>query len=576
MRSLSLYRFLSRFHWLNYRGKIMVMAFLGTHIPLLTLIGFFVLRASSDRDAALVTLAVALVATLVGTAVTLWVLNQLLRPIIMTSKALRAYRNTRALPVLPTDFTDEAGTLMADASGTLTDLDSAIDDLANYDNANGLPNRGMLEKAMIEPIAQSRSFALCVVRVENYAKIGAAFDQTAAQQVAWNVARELNRTAAALGGAFALETGMFAVLLPTDADYADPAELASEFVVAVSGDIDYKGAAIHPEIAAGIAFYPEDATTAKDLIDAAIAAVGVADHAAMAVNFFSSEARDAAKARFLTEQGLRRAIVADEFRLHLQPVIDLNLGRAVGAEALIRWQHPDHGLVLPGSFIPVAESSGLIDSIGLWVIRAACAQLGAWNVPDNDGLGLAINLSARQFLDPKLVYVIAEALQDASVSPDRLEIELTETTAMRDRDVTAKIFGQLRDLGIRVAIDDFGTGYSNMSYLRTLPFDKLKIDREFVSDVDRTPNLHAITSALVGLARGLGAKVVAEGAERQEEVRMLYEDGCNLFQGFYFARPVAPDQFHDAISSISLGAKMMSVAADGMDEDAQQGKRSVA
>jgi len=574
VRSLRLYRFLSRFGWLNYRGKIMAIAFLGTHIPLLALIGFFVLRAAPDNEAALVTLGVALAATLIGTTVTLLVLNELLRPIIMTSAALRAYRTRRELVPLPSEFADEAGTLMADAGGTLTDLDAALDDLANYDRINGLPNIGMLEKAMVEPVAQSRNFALCVVKIENYAKIGAAFDQNAARQVAWSAARDLNAAAAAYGGAFALESGTFAMLLPAGGDFADPSGIAAGFVAAVS-DTAHDGQAIHPELAAGIALYPEDAAGGRALIDAAIAAVADADEAPGHVRFFSSDAREAAKSRFLTEQELRRAIAGDEFRLHLQPVIDLNLGRAVGAEALIRWQHPERGLIHPDAFIPIAEASGLIDPIGLWVVRTACAQLAAWNRSGEEGLGLAVNLSARQFLDPRLADLVAEALQEAGVRPDRLEIELTETTAMRDRDVTARIFGRLRDLGIRVAIDDFGTGYSNMSYLRTLPFDKLKIDREFVAGVDRAPNLLAISSALVGLARGLGAKVVAEGAEREEEVRLLYEEGCSLFQGYYFAKPVSPERFHDAITDIGLGARMLAIGADRLREDYRSG-RSVA
>ena len=415
MRSLDLYRFSSRFRGLSYRAKILATAILGTTIPPLTLVGLSVLRAAPEQGR--VSIGVVLAATLIGAGVTIWALNALLRPIVMTSSALRAYRTKRELPVLPTGFTDEAGTLMADAAGTVGDLDAAL---------------------------------------------------------------------AALGGSD--------------------------------------------------------------------------DNGVGHIYSISHAARNATETRVVTERDLRRAIAADEFRLHLQPVIDLNLGRAVGAEALIRWQHPGRGLLLPQEFIPLAEASGLIDAIGHWVVRTACAQLNSWSAARDDLLGLAINLSARQFLDPKLPGVIVEALADAGVSPDRFEIELTETVAMRDRDVTARIFGQLRDRGVRVAIDDFGAGYSNMSYLRALPFDKLKIDRKLVAGVDRASNLHAIASALIALARGLGAKVVAEGAEREEEVRLLYEDGCHLFQGFHFGRPVAPERFHESISDIALGAKMMSIA----------------
>uniref|UniRef100_UPI0015754D49 EAL domain-containing protein n=1 Tax=Sphingomonas bacterium TaxID=1895847 RepID=UPI0015754D49 len=186
------------------------------------------------------------------------------------------------------------------------------------------------------------------------------------------------------------------------------------------------------------------------------------------------------------------------------PIVDLSLGRVTGAEALIRWQHPERGMVPPLQFIGVAEQSGLIDPIGLWVMRQACRQVKDWADAGLPGMKIAVNLSARQFLDPGLIDSIREALGNAGIAANQLEIELTETAAMADAAHTSAVFGKLRDLGVRIAIDDFGTGYASMSYLRKLPFDKLKIDREFVSNVQSTRDSQAICGALVTLANGLG------------------------------------------------------------------------
>ena len=394
MRNLYLYRVVSGVRWLSYRGKILAAVAMGSFFPFLVLIGLLVAFASANNTASL---AIAFTAGVVGIAAAIWATEGMLRPIALTSAALRAYRTSRKLPALPTHFTDDASSLMADTVHTLARLDGALVRLARYDEIAGGPNRGFL-----------------------------------------------------------------------------PSEAGADRMPVV------------------------------------------------------------------TERELKRAVAADQLQLHLQPVIDLNLGRAAGAEALIRWQHPQRGLLLPSTFLPLAKANGLSDAIGRWVVRNACAQLAAWTASNDDGLGLSINLSAHQFLDPEPANIIAQALQNAGVSPDRLEVELSETIAMRDRDVTAKIFGRLRDHGVRVAIDDFGAGYSSLIDLRTLPFDKLKIERGFVSGVDKEPDLQAMSSALVTLARGLGAKVVATGAEREDEVRFLYETGCSVFQGFYFAKPERP------------------------------------
>jgi EAL domain-containing protein (putative c-di-GMP-specific phosphodiesterase class I) len=291
-----------------------------------------------------------------------------------------------------------------------------------------------------------------------------------------------------------------------------------------------------------MAAFPEDGSDAATLLDRALAAAAQAGDASP-VMLHSAQARQSALHRFGIEQDLRRALDRDEFTLHFQPVVDVRSRTAVGAEALIRWRHPERGLIAPGEFIGAAETSGLIEPIGLWVLRNACAQVRAWNRTGHDSLRMAINLSARQFLDPDLMAHVVEAINDHGISPAQLEIELTETAAMVDHDHTRRLFTSLRDIGVSIAIDDFGTGFASMSYLRTLPFDKLKIDREFVTNVHKIPQNQAICGALIELSKGLGLKVLAEGTESEEEVRYLVEHGCSLFQGFYFSRPVPGKEF---------------------------------
>jgi EAL domain-containing protein (putative c-di-GMP-specific phosphodiesterase class I) len=309
-----------------------------------------------------------------------------------------------------------------------------------------------------------------------------------------------------------------------------------------SEEVRLDAISIVPVLRGGVAAFPEDGEDAVTLLDRALAAAAQAGDASP-VTLHSAPARHAALQRFRVEQDLRRAIDRDEFELYYQPVIDISAGRPIGAEALIRWRHPERGMLAPGEFIAAAETSGLIEPIGLWVLRKACAQVREWNDRGHQNLRMAINLSARQFLDPNLMMHVLEAVEHHGISPAQLEVEVTETAAMVDHDYTRRLFTSLRDMGVGIAIDDFGTGFASMSNLRTLTFDKLKIDREFVTNVHQLPQSQAICGALIELSRGLGLRVVAEGTETDEEVSYLAGRGCHLFQGYYFSRPVPGRDF---------------------------------
>jgi EAL domain-containing protein (putative c-di-GMP-specific phosphodiesterase class I) len=217
--------------------------------------------------------------------------------------------------------------------------------------------------------------------------------------------------------------------------------------------------------------------------------------------------------------------------------------RTIGAEALLRWTNPHLGAVSPAVFIPIAERIGLMDQIGPWTLTKACEELRAWDDAGLPPLRLAVNLSAQQFSDHRLVRTIADTIGRLSLPPDRLEVEMTETTAMQDHAVTHRVFGELRELGVTVAIDDFGTGYAAISHLRNLTFDTMKIDREFVRDVDSSASGRSICKALTELAHDLGIAVIAEGVEREEEVITLQRYGCRIFQGYHFGRPMPSAEF---------------------------------
>ena len=502
----------------------------------------------------LTTVGVTLCATLIGTAATLFVLNQLLRPVLMTSTALRAYRETRERPVLPSGFDDEVGRLMADAARTIDHLDATLDALQHVDEATRLPNRKRFAQLVDARISGGQSFAIAVMCLSNFSRIADTMDLKRAEEAARSLTERFAERVEFGDQLARVGPAEFACLMGarrTDAEpWLDAAARLRAGLDECDDDMMLEGIAVKPVLHGGLAIYPVDGADADDLIDRAISAAAQALDASP-VMMHSADARHAARERFRIEQDLRRAIQNDEFGLYYQPVVDVRAERVVGAEALIRWHHPERGLVMPGAFIAAAEATGLIEPIGLWVLRRACAQLREWSDRGRRDLRMSVNLSARQFLDPELKYHVMEALRHYGVLASQLEIELTETAVMSDHDHTRRVFTALRDIGVGIAIDDFGTGYASLSSLRKLPFDKLKIDREFVSQVHQTQQGQAIGGALIALAKGLDLQILAEGTETEQEVRYLADRGCDLFQGYYFSRPVPVGDFEMTIDKPS-------------------------
>jgi EAL domain-containing protein (putative c-di-GMP-specific phosphodiesterase class I) len=252
---------------------------------------------------------------------------------------------------------------------------------------------------------------------------------------------------------------------------------------------------------------------------------------------------DLAQDRYALEQDLRQAIFRRELRLEYQPLIDAAAGQVCGAEALIRWDHGTRGPIPPSRFIPIVEAMGLASEIGLWALNAAVRQAHEWRVNGLDHLRMAVNVSGLQLERDDLPILVQRTLERHDLGPSALEIELTESVATSDADHCRHIFEGLRAMGVKLAVDDFGTGYSGFSSLRTLAFDKIKIDREFITDVDRRADSQAICQSIIALGRGLGIRVLAEGVERAQEYATLRRHGCQHFQGFYFGRPMGGDAF---------------------------------
>jgi EAL domain-containing protein (putative c-di-GMP-specific phosphodiesterase class I) len=250
-----------------------------------------------------------------------------------------------------------------------------------------------------------------------------------------------------------------------------------------------------------------------------------------------------ARNRLSLENALFHAIDRDQLLLHYQPLISARTGRVSGVEALVRWQHPDHGLIPPGQFIPMAEETGLIVTIGEWVLHTACAQMKRWHRQGLPPMSMSVNLSSRQFRQDGLAKTVRAALDDAGLDPRLLELELTESVLMDDAARSKAILDELNGLGVSVALDDFGTGYSSLSYLKGFKLDALKIDRTFTAEITTSEATASIVRATIGLARGLRLRTVGEGVETRAQAEFLVKHGCDSLQGFLFARPMEPAAF---------------------------------
>jgi EAL domain-containing protein (putative c-di-GMP-specific phosphodiesterase class I) len=290
--------------------------------------------------------------------------------------------------------------------------------------------------------------------------------------------------------------------------------------------------------------YPADAQDEQSLMkNADVAMYRAKEEGKNTYKFYSKEFNIHSFERLALESSLRRGLERNEFFLHYQAKLDLNSRQITGVEALVRWQHPDLGMVPPVQFIPLAEETGLIVPIGKWVLDTACAQNMAWQKAGLPPMRMAVNLSARQFADDHLLLHISDALRQSGMPAELLELELTESMVMQNADRAGEVLANIKLLGVRLAIDDFGVGYSSLTHLKRFPIDTLKVDRSFIRDLPQNTEDRAITSAIIAMGRSLNLKVVAEGVETLEQEDFLRDHGCDESQGYYFSKPIASDRF---------------------------------
>jgi diguanylate cyclase len=412
---------------------------------------------------------------------------------------------------------------------------------AAVDNLTGLPTRlyfeGQLNQAAKKADAKSTRLAVLFIDLDGFKPVNDSFGHSSGDRVLEQVGQRLKVVARGAGVAARVGGDEFLLLAPGVGSPEAVAQIAQRLIESLSQPYQVDGREVGISCSVGIAMYPDGCHPNK-LIARADAAMYAAKRAGGSRHSFYAPEMDAdVQQNFDMLRDLRQALANDELELFFQPKIDARSGKVTAAEALLRWNHPTRGLVMPAEFIPLAERSGLIGPLGNWVIEAACQQARAWR---DKGLRMrvAINLSAVQMRQDDIADRIAEALTRHRIRPSLLTCEITETAAMEDTGATQETFRRLGELGAHLSIDDFGTGYSSLAYLRRLPAEELKIDGSFVKDVDHSADARAVVDAVVKLAHALGLKVVAEGVESVRQQNVLIELGCDELQGFLFAKPM--------------------------------------
>ncbi|MHB1292099.1 MAG: bifunctional diguanylate cyclase/phosphodiesterase [Sulfuricella sp.] len=420
--------------------------------------------------------------------------------------------------------------------------------LAYYDPLTELPNRQMLDERLKQSLASARNnnrrVALLYLDLDRFKTIndtlGHPFGDKLLQAVAERLAGHVRD-----GDTIARFSGdEFAVVLSDVGSQHNAALVAQKILDALAEPFNLEQQEVFITPSIGIALFPLDADNKDDLIKNADAAMGhTKAQGGNGFHFYTADMNATTSQRLTMETQLRKALERDEFVLHYQPQVSLRSGRIIGMEALIRWQHPERGLVAPGEFIPLLEETGLIVSVGEWVLRTACAQNSAWLAEGLPSLRVAVNLSARQFRQSGLATMVNQALRDAGLAPEHLELEVTESIMIQDLQTTITTLHQLHALGIQISIDDFGTGYSSLSYLKRLPISKIKIDRSFVRDICIDPDDAAIANAVISLGHSMKMQVIAEGVETVEQLDHLRAQGCDEIQGYYFSRSLPAEAF---------------------------------
>jgi diguanylate cyclase (GGDEF)-like protein len=418
---------------------------------------------------------------------------------------------------------------------------------ANYDALTGLPNRTLLHDRLRQAVyaqRQARAMAVVFMDLDHFKFVNDSLGHSTGDLLLKAMGERLRGvlregdTVGRVGG------DEFVLILNDQANEEIIYRAMQRICAKVAEPITLDGKELHVTCSAGISLYPQDGRDVDTLLKNADAAMYRAkEHGRSNFQFFTSEMNERVSERLALENALRRALERNELALHYQQKVSLKTGRIVGAEALVRWVHPEWGLVRPARFIPLAEETGLIVSIGEWVLREACRQARAWLDAGLEPGAVSVNLSARQFRQDGLVRTVSRVLAETGLDPSRLEMELTESMVMHNAEAAIAVLQGLKQLGVALSVDDFGTGYSSLAYLKDLPIDTLKIDRSFVRDIGAGSEADdgVLAQAIISLGHALDLKVIAEGVETDAQLRFLRRHGCDEVQGFFYGEAVPPE-----------------------------------
>lgn len=464
-------------------------------------------------------------------------------------------------------WVNDHGRAVRDLTGRVTSVDGIISDttertkekerfnqLVYFDSLTNLPNRELFVDRLDQAIQQARrkkeSGAVLALDLDHFKRINDTLGHPIGDQLIKAVSVRLLKllfdtdTITRIGG------GAFIILLPRITKSEDAENVATKLLTAFKAPFLINEHELFTSCSIGITLFPGDGETSDILIKNADAAMHISkERGKDRYQLFSSSIANSSFERLVLENSLRRALERNEFLLYYQPQVDLRTGKAVGAEALIRWQHPDLGFIPPLEFIPIAEDTGLIHPIGEWVLKTACAQKKIWEDAGFKDFRVSINLSGRQFHYANLVDMVGDTIRKSGIDPHGLDLELTESTIMERLEETTLTLKRLKNMGAHISIDDFGTGYSSLMYLKTFPIDCVKIDKSFVNDVTTDPDDQAITHAIISMAHSLKLEVVAEGVETKEQLEILKSQSCDIIQGYLFSKPLPVD----AVAPFLLG-----------------------
>lgn len=426
--------------------------------------------------------------------------------------------------------------------------------LANHDPLTGLLNRDQFHNRLTQALSSVQrhdsKLALMYFDLDRFKLINDTLGHRVGDLLLQEVSTRLKSSVRANDILARLGGDEFIVLLSDIHQITDAARIAQKTIEMLTRPFAIEGYDLVVTASIGISIFPDDGEDSQTLLMNADTAMYLAkEHGKNNYQFYTIEMTEKAHERMTIERGLRYALTNNELKLHYQPQIDSTNGLGINVEALVRWQHPEWGLVYPNRFIEVAEETGLIVPIGAWVLRTACSQAKAWQENDGPFTRVAVNVSARQFLDADLFNTIKQTLTETGLSPGSLELEITESAVMQNPENTLEVLRQLQQLGVRISIDDFGTGYSSLTYLRRFPVNSVKIDRSFVVDIPKDEGSVTLVRAIIALAHELKLSVIAEGVETEEQLSFLKTQKCDSLQGYMFSKPLAAEQLETGFSS---------------------------